>query len=152
MKTGAVIGIFGGLLALIGVGSVTVYDLEEKKKCAAAGGVWNGILKGCSCPSGYVLSNGHCCPEGTNWNGTECVSSGGTVSNPPDQVDPSTITIIWGTPTADSAPGSLNWTQPATATSAKVTVNGVSKTVIGPPVAITATPEDQVLVSIAPCN
>jgi hypothetical protein len=133
MNTAGKVGIIAGVLAVVGIGGGTIYDLEEKKKCAAAGGTWNGLFKGCTMP-------------------TTTPSPTSTTSTTPDPVDESSINITWGTATADSVPGTLTWGLSTAATSYTVGVNDQTQTVSAPPVAITATPSDSVSVSIEACN
>lgn len=155
MNTAAKIGIGVGVAALVASG-LALYDYEEKSKCAAADGTWNGLFKGCVCPQGTTMVNGVCksTPSPVSTQQQNCQSSGGTWNSSantctclsgyepnssglcvkqqvtptvPGQVDPSTVNVSWQTPTnAQTVQGTLSWGAVSGATSYQVALNGGS--------------------------
>ncbi len=48
----------------------------------------NAACNACSCPAGTALSNYHCCPVGSVWNGHDCTTCGDGVKSGWEQCDP----------------------------------------------------------------
>jgi hypothetical protein len=95
MRTGAAIGLTVGVLAALGLGAFA-FDEIEKNKCTAAGGTWEGLLKG-GCSTG-----------GSN--------SLATPSNP---------TITYGTENSSgTVPATASWGSVTGASTYTLTING----------------------------